>query len=127
MIKNFLIINCTGENDSIGLKVNNNFFIKEFQNTFNNNETLTESIVNFTRKNNAIIDDKFSILINQGPGSFSTIRIALAIAKGINISKGAKLFGYRSDQLAAFNLENIELLIQENNLENKLIKPIYIS
>ena len=30
MIKNFLIINCIGKNDKIGLKVNNNFFIHDF-------------------------------------------------------------------------------------------------
>ena len=32
MIKDFLIISCTGKNDKIGLKINNNFFIHNFQN-----------------------------------------------------------------------------------------------
>ena len=31
MIKNFFIISFTGKNDSIGLKVNNNFFVKKLQ------------------------------------------------------------------------------------------------
>ena len=30
MIKDFLIINCTGKNDKIGLKIYNNFFIHNF-------------------------------------------------------------------------------------------------
>jgi len=38
MIKDFLIINCTGKNDKIGLKVNNNFFIHNFQTKIKNNE-----------------------------------------------------------------------------------------
>jgi tRNA A37 threonylcarbamoyladenosine modification protein TsaB len=63
----------------------------------------------------------------MGPGSFSGIRISLSIAKGIKISKGAQIFGYKDSQLAKFDLKNIEILIEKNLLENKLIKPIYIS
>ena len=33
------------------------------------------------------VDEKFSIIINQGPGSFSSIRTSLAVAKGLEISK----------------------------------------
>ena len=65
--------------------------------------------------------------MNQGPGSFSSIRVSLAVAKGIKLSKGAKLFGYKGDLLNELNLKNIELLIKKNLLENKLIKPLYIS
>ena len=31
MIKDFLIISCTGKKDKIGLRINNNFFIHKFQ------------------------------------------------------------------------------------------------
>ena len=96
MIKDFLIINCTGKNDSIGLRVNNNFFIQEFQINIQNNEMLVNNILEFLKKNNAKIDKDFSIIVNIGPGSFSTIRTSLAVAKGIKISKGARLYGYKN-------------------------------
>ena len=38
----------------------------------------------------------FSIIINQGPGSFSSIRTSLAVAKGLEISKKTKLFGFET-------------------------------
>ena len=41
------------------------------------------------------MDKDFSILVNNGPGSFSTIRVALSVARGIVISKGVKLFGFK--------------------------------
>ena len=47
MIKDFLIINCTGKNDKIGLKINNNFFIHDFQTKIKNNEILVSTILNF--------------------------------------------------------------------------------
>ena len=95
MIKDFLIINCTGKNDKIGLKIDNNFFIHDFQTKIKNNEILVSTILNFTNKHKANIDKNFSILINNGPGSFSTIRVALSVAKGIKLSNNAKLFGIR--------------------------------
>ena len=127
MIKNFLIINCTGKNDKVGLKVNNNFFIHDFQTKIKNNEILVSTILNLTNKHKANIDENFSILINNGPGSFSTIRVALSIAKGIKISNNVKLFGFKNSDLPQFNLENIEVLINKNLVEKKLIKPLYFS
>ena len=49
------------------------------------------------------------------------------MAKGIKISTGAKIYGYKENQLLNFNLENIEKLIIKKKLENKLIKPMYLS
>ena len=127
MIKNFLIINCTGKNDKIGLKINSNFFVHDFPTKIKNNEILVSTILNLTNKHKAIIDENFTVLVNNGPGSFSTIRVALAVAKGIKISNNAKVFGFKDQDLSQFNLENIEVLIDKNLVEKKLIKPLYLS
>jgi tRNA A37 threonylcarbamoyladenosine modification protein TsaB len=127
MIKDFLIINCTGKNDKVGLKINNNFFIHDFQTKIQNNEILVSTILNLVNKHKANINKDFSILINNGPGSFSTIRVALSVAKGIKISNNVQLFGFKNSDLPQFNLENIEVLINKNLIEKKLIKPLYLS
>ena len=127
MIRDFLIINFTGKNDSIGLRVNNNFFIKKLQTNIRNNGLLVNNIFDLIKEKKAKIDKNFSIIINIGPGSFSGIRISLAIAKGIKIVKGTKIYGYNNSHLSEFNLKNIELLIQKNLIENNLIKPVYLS
>ena len=127
MIKDFLIINCTGKNDKVGLKINNNFFTHSFQNKVQNNEILVLSILNLTKKHKVNLNKKFSVIVNNGPGSFSTIRVALAVAKGIVISKGVKLFGFKAENLTQFNPANIELLINKNLIDKKLIKPLYLS
>tara|TARA_B100000963_G_scaffold361958_1_gene401308 strand:+ start:11804 stop:12187 length:384 start_codon:yes stop_codon:yes gene_type:complete len=127
MIKNFLIINCTGLNNKIGLKIKNNFFIYKFNSKVKNNDLLVSTILNFTNKHKVKIDSDFSIIINIGPGSFSSIRIALSVAKGIAISCGVKLFGFKNDDLPQFNLANIELLLNKSLIKKNLIKPIYLS
>tara|TARA_B100001057_G_C22195333_1_gene698599 strand:+ start:76 stop:459 length:384 start_codon:yes stop_codon:yes gene_type:complete len=127
MIKDFLIINCTGKNDKVGLKINNNFFVHDFQTKIQNNEILVSTILNLTNKHKANINKDFTVLVNNGPGSFSTIRVALAVAKGIKISNNVNLFGFKDEDLLQFNLENIEVLINKNLIEKKLIKPLYFS
>ena len=127
MIKDFLIINCTGKKNVIALNINNNFFLKKLQTNIRSNETLVNNIFEFLKQKKAIIDKDFSIIVNVGPGSFSGTRISLAIAKGLVISKKIKLFGYKSADLEAFNQENIEKLIEKKLIEKKLIKPIYLS
>ena len=127
MIKDFLIINFTGKNNSIALRTNSKFFIKKFQTNMKNNKLLVNNIFQFIKQKNAYIDKNFSVIVNVGPGSFSSIRVSISVAIGIKISMKTKLFGYSNKQMNELSLENIEFLIDKNKLENKLIKPIYIS
>ena len=112
MIKDFLILNCIGKNDKIGLKINNKFYIHDLDQNINNDQ-LVLSILNLIKKYKVNIDNSFSILVNNGPGRFSSIRASHAVAKGIKISKKINLFGYKNTDLGQFNLVNIELLIKK--------------
>ena len=127
MIKNFLILNCIGKNDKIGIKINDRFYIHDFDQKVNNNDQIVLSILNLVKKHKVNINNNFSILVNNGPGSFSSIRVSLAVAKGIKISKKINLYGYKNADLGQFNLINIELLIKKNLAQKNLIKPLYIS
>lgn len=127
MIRDFLIINCIGKSDKIGLKFNDNFFIHDFNSTIKNNDQLVISILNLVKKHKVIINANFSILVNFGPGSFSSMRVSLAVAKGIKLSKKINLFGFKNSDLGQFNLANIELLIKKDLMQKNLIKPLYLS
>ena len=127
MINNFLIINCTGKDDKLGLRINKDFFIHNFKISTNKNEQLVLEILKFLNAHNVKIDENFSVIVNQGPGRFSGIRISLAIAKGLKISKKVKIFGYKAVDLKVFDQENIEILIEKKLIEKKLIKPDYLS
>ena len=127
MINNFLIINCIGNDDKLGLRINKDFFIYKLKNTKNNNDKLVYEIINFLKTHNVNIDKNFSVIVNQGPGSFSGIRISLAVAKGLEISKRVQLYGYNNEDLKEFNIENINKLLKGKLSEKKLIKPIYLS
>ena len=127
MINNFLIISCIGKDDKLGLRINKEFFIYKYKKKENNRELLVSNINNFLNSHKAILDEKFSIIVNQGPGSFSGTRISLAVAKGLVIAKKIRLYGYKDKDLLEFNLKNIEILMKNKLIEKKLIKPIYLS
>ena len=127
MIKDFIILNCIGKDDKIGLRINENFYIHELDYKINNNDQLVSSILNLVKKHKVNIDNKLSIIVNIGPGSFSSIRTSLSVAKGMKISKNINLYGFKNSDLKQFDLANIELLISKNLVQNKLIKPIYLS
>ena len=127
MIKDFIILNCIGKNDKVGLRIKKNFYIHELDFKIKKNDQLLSSILNLVKKHKVILDNKFSIIVNIGPGSFSSIRVSLSIAKGIKITNNINLYGFKDVDLKQFDLENIELLIGKRLIENKLIKPIYLS
>ena len=126
MIKDFLILNFIGKENQIGLRINNNFYIHDFDKN-NDNDQLVISVLNMIKKHKVKIDMNFSVLVNIGPGNFSSLRSSLAVAKGIKISKKINLFGYKNSDLSQFNVENIDLLIKKNLVQKNLINPIYLS
>ena len=127
MINDFLIIKYIGNNDKLGLRINKEFFIHNFKKQKKNNEQLVLEIMKFLESHNVKLDENFSIIVNQGPGSFSGLRISLSIAKGLKISKQIKLFGYKNEDLMQFDQENIQILLDKDLIEKKLINPIYFS
>ena len=126
MIKDFLIFSFIGKENKIGLRVKNSFYVHDFDKKTDNDQ-LVLSVLNMIKKHKVNIDSSFSILVNNGPGSFSSIRVSLAVAKGIKITKKINIYGFKNKDLGQFSLANIEILIKKNLIQKNLIKPLYIS
>ena len=127
MINSFLIISCTGKNNSIGLKTNNKFFIQKLQNNINSNNQLVSNILSFINKHKVKLNGKYSIIVNMGPGKLSGIKISISAAKAISLSKGIELYGFKADDIVEDKYEKLLKIDKKNFLINNLIKPLYSS
>jgi len=56
MIGNFLIINFTGNNNILGLRVDKKFIVEKIQNNSNINEILVNKIMDFLKRNSNILN-----------------------------------------------------------------------
>jgi len=96
MNKNFLVLDFTRLNKNIVFKFKDKFFINKIKTDSNNNQEIIDDILNLIKRANIKTKEKFDVLVNLGPGSFSGIRISLAVAKGIKLIKKVNLFGFNS-------------------------------
>jgi len=127
MNKNFLVLDFTGLNKNIIFKFKNKFFINKIKTDSNNNQGIIDNILNLIKGTNIKTKEKFDVLVNLGPGSFSGIRISLAVAKGIKLIKKINLFGFNSFILnAAPYLEKYETVFSILKVNKKFYFLKYI-
>ena len=127
MNKNFLILDFTGLSNNIVFKFKDKFFINKIETDSNHNREIIDDILNLIKGANIKTKEKFDVLVNLGPGSFSGIRISLAVAKGIKLIKKVNLFGFNSFILnAAPYLEKYETVFSILKVNKKFYFLKYI-
>ena len=127
MNKNFLVLDFTGLSKNIVFKFKDKFFINKIKTDSNNNQEIIDDILNLIKGTNIKTKEKFDVLVNLGPGSFSGIRISLAVAKGIKLIKKVNLFGFNSFILnAAPYLEKYETVFSILKVNKKFYFLKYI-
>ncbi len=127
MNKNFLVLDFTRLNKNIIFKFKDKFFINKIETDSNNNQEIIDDILNLIKRANIKTKEKFDVLVNLGPGSFSGIRISLAVAKGIKLIKKVNLFGFNSFILnAAPYLEKYETVFSILKINKKFYFLKYI-
>ena len=75
MIKDFIILNCIGKDDKIGLRINESFYIHELNSKINKNDQLVTNILNLVKKYKVNLDNKFSIIVNIGLEAFLQLEL----------------------------------------------------
>jgi tRNA A37 threonylcarbamoyladenosine modification protein TsaB len=127
MNKNFLVLDFTRLSKNIVFKFKDKFFINKIKTDSNNNQEIIDDILNLIKRADIKIKEKFDVLVNLGPGSFSGIRISLAVAKGIKLIKKVNLFGFNSFILnAAPYLEKYETVFSILKVNKKFYFLKYI-
>ena len=114
-------------NNKIFFKIinDNESYTNEFINSRENFDKFAVLLFKFFEQNNINIKEIDNIIINQGPGKFSSIRASIATAKALNVTNRLNLYGFNSNQVKNKNYKEIFDLFLKGKLKKNLIKLIY--
>lgn len=121
----FLYLDTTGEDTKIKL-FNKNGKIhdqKIWQSQKNQSEELTLEIDNILSKNGLAKTELSGIIVNQGPGSYTGLRVGLSTANAIAFSLDIPILGVKN----GVNSAKIQKIVANFNQgsEKSLVLPIY--
>ncbi len=124
-IMNFLIIDAASDTVYFFLYYNNKSYSKSFLASKINFEKITSILFKFLKVNNIHLKKINNILVNQGPGRFSSLRISIAITKAISVSNNIDFYGFNGNDLKDNNYLNIIKLFKKGYYKKNLIKTVY--
>ena len=113
--------------DKVFFKIinDNKSYTNEFSNSRANFDKFTGLLFNFLKKNNINVNKINNILVNQGPGKFSSIRASISVAKALSVTIKLNLYGFKSNQINNKNYNEIFELFDKGKLKKNLIKLSY--
>ena len=120
-----LIIDAANDKIVFSIITENQSYTTTHLNSRENFDKFMNLILIFLKKNKTNLDDIRRIFVNRGPGKFSGVRISIATAKAISLSKNINLIGFDSKILKNGGYKKLLELDKKNLLIKDLINPIY--
>ena len=118
-----LIIDAANEKIVFVIITDKQSYTRRYINSRENFDKFMKLLLNFLSKKKINISKIERIFINLGPGKFTSLRIALSVAKAISLANKSILIGFKSKNVINKNYKNLIKLVGNKSL----IKPIYSS
>ncbi len=67
------------------------------------------------------------VLVNLGPGKYSSIRTSISTLKALNLIYKFKIYGFSSKDVEKLDYLGVLNLLKKGKLIKNLIKPLYMS
>ena len=120
-----LIVDAANDKIFFAIMTESKSYTTTHLNSRENFDKFMKLLIEFLKKNNTNLRNIDNILINQGPGKFSSIRISISIVKGISLANNINLIGFNSDDIKNNNYKNLLELSKKKLFIKERIKPQY--
>ena len=120
-----LIVDAANDKIFFAIMTESKSYTTTHLNSRENFDKFMKLLLDFLKKNNTNLTNIDNILINQGPGKFSSIRISISIVKGISLANNINLIGFNSDDIKNNNYKNLLELSKKKLFIKERIKPQY--
>ena len=122
-----LIIDAANEKIIFKIIDNNKTYTNDYENSRKNFDRFAILLFKFLEKK--LINFNFidKVLVNLGPGKFSSIRTSISTLKALNVVYKFNLYGFSSKDVEKSDYSRVLQLLKKGRLIKNLIKPLYMS
>ena len=125
--KKNLVIDAASEKIIFKIIDQNKIYTNDYENSRKNFDKFAILLFNFLEKNMISFDFIDKVLINLGPGKYSSIRTSISTFKALNLIYKFEIYGFCSKDVENCDYTRVLDLLKKGKLIKKLIKPLYMS
>ena len=126
-VKKSLIIDAANEKIIFKIIDGNKTYTNEYENSRKNFDKFAILLFKFLDKKMMSFDIIEKVLVNLGPGKYSSIRTSLSTLKALNLIYKFNIYGFSSKDVEKHDYSRVFELFKKGKLIKKLIKPLYMS
>ena len=126
-IKKNLIIDAANERIIFKIIDKNKIYTNDYENSRKNFDKFAMLLFKFLDKKNVNFELVEKVMVNLGPGKYSSIRTSISTLKALNLIYKFKIYGFSSKDVEKYDYSRVFELLKKGKLIKKLIKPLYMS
>ena len=126
-IKKNLIIDAANEKIIFKIIDKNKTYTNEYDNSRKNFDKFAMFLFKFLDKKKVNFESVEKVMVNLGPGKYSSIRTSISTLKAISLIYEFKIYGFSSKDVEKYDYSRVFELLKKGKLIKKLIKPLYMS
>ena len=126
-IKKSLIVDAAHEKIIFKIISNNKIYTTDYENSRENFDKFAVLLFTFLKKKKISFKIIDKVIVNLGPGKYSSIRTSLSTLKALNLIYEFKIYGFSSKAAEKTDYLRVLNLLKKDKLIKNLIKPLYMS
>tara|TARA_B100000941_G_scaffold228859_1_gene171212 strand:- start:420 stop:812 length:393 start_codon:yes stop_codon:yes gene_type:complete len=124
--KKNLIIDAANEKIIFKIIDNNKIYTNDYENSRKNFDKFAIFLFEFLNKKMVTFDIIDKVMINLGPGKYTSIRTSISTLKALNLIYKFKIYGFSSKDVEKYDYSRVLDLLKKEKLIKNLIKPLYM-
>ena len=126
-IKKILIVDAAHKKIIFKIISNNKIYTTDYENSRENFDKFAVLLFTFLEKKKISFKIIDKVIVNLGPGKYSSIRTSLSTLKALNLIYKFKIYGFSSKDAEKTDYLRVLNLLKKDKLIKNLIKPLYMS
>ena len=126
-IKKSLIIDAANEKIIFKIIDDNKTYTNDYENSRKNFDRFAVLLFKFLDNKIVGFESVDIVMVNIGPGKYSSIRTSISTLKALNLIYKFKIYGFSSKDVEKYDYSKVLELLKKGKLIKNLIKPLYLS